>query len=96
MADDYFQCADINLHFMLSIQRMEVRWCMFSPEHLDDDTEKLTDGWHDGLLKRARLECLGSTAQAAEKGLFAIGNLAQFVRQCSGGERFAVADHAGR
>jgi hypothetical protein len=47
---------------------------MLLPEHLDDDTEKLTDGWHDGLLKSARLECLGSTAQVAEKGLLAICN----------------------
>lgn len=47
---------------------------MLSPEHLDDDTEKLTDGWHDGLLKNARLEYLGCTAQVAEEGLLAVGN----------------------
>lgn len=46
MTDDYFLCANINLHFMFCIKCMEVRWCMFPPEHLDDDTEELTYGWH--------------------------------------------------
>ena len=55
MPDNDFECPDIDLGFVFPIHRMEMGRCMFTPEHLNDDTEKLADGRHDfagGLLMR--------------------------------------------
>ncbi len=47
VADDDFQCPDVDLCFVFPIQRMEVRRCMLAPEHLDNDTEELAYGGHE-------------------------------------------------
>jgi hypothetical protein len=47
VADDDFHCSDVDLCFVFPIERMEVRRRMLSPEHLDNDTEELADGWHE-------------------------------------------------
>ena len=49
VADDDFQCSDVDLCLVFPIKRMEVGRCMFSPEHLDNDTEELANGWHDRI-----------------------------------------------
>lgn len=36
----------------ISIQRIKMRCCVLSPKNLDDDTNKLANGWHDELLKK--------------------------------------------
>jgi hypothetical protein len=46
IAHDHFQCANVNLRFVFRVHGVEVWWCMFTPEHLDDDAEELTDGGH--------------------------------------------------
>lgn len=50
MTDDDFQCSNIDLRFVFRVHGVKMRWRMFSPEHLDDDAEKLADGWHNGAL----------------------------------------------
>ena len=46
IAHDHFQCANVNLRFVFRVHGVEVWWCMFAPEHLDDDAEELADGGH--------------------------------------------------
>lgn len=46
IANNDFQRSDIDLHFVFPIKRVEVRRCVLSPEHLDNDTEELAYGWH--------------------------------------------------
>ena len=43
---DDFQRANVYQGFVLTIQRMKVRWRMFSPEHSNDDPEELADSRH--------------------------------------------------
>ena len=47
VADDDFQCSDVDLYFVFPIKRVKVRRRVFSPEHLDNDTEELAYGWHE-------------------------------------------------
>lgn len=51
MANDDFQCSNVDLRFMFGIHGVEVRWSMFSPEHLNNDTEELADGGHGRALE---------------------------------------------
>ena len=44
VANDDFQCPDVDLCLVFPIKRMEVGWRMFPPEHLDNDTEELANG----------------------------------------------------
>lgn len=46
IAHDYFQGTNVNLRFVFRVHGVEVGWCMFPPEHLDDDAEELADGGH--------------------------------------------------
>jgi hypothetical protein len=39
-----FERADIDQRFALGLKRMEMRWCVLTPEHLDHDSEELADG----------------------------------------------------
>ncbi len=47
ISDDDFERSDIDLRFVFSIHCVEMGRRVFTPEHLDDDTEKLADGRHD-------------------------------------------------
>ena len=42
----HFQCSDVNGGLVLAVSAVKVWRCMFIPEHLDDDSKKLTDSWH--------------------------------------------------
>jgi hypothetical protein len=44
LALDDFQCTDIYLGFLLSIECMEMRRSMISPKHLNHDSVKGADG----------------------------------------------------
>ena len=47
LADNNLQRSDVDLYFVFPIKCVEVGRCVLSPEHLDNDTEELADGWHE-------------------------------------------------
>jgi len=44
------QGPDVDRHFVLGVESMEVRWSMIAPEHLDQDSVEGADGRHSAAV----------------------------------------------